>query len=33
MRVGVHLVNFTLPGGPASYASTLSAVGRAADEA
>jgi F420-dependent oxidoreductase-like protein len=32
MRIGVHLVNFTLPGGPASIASTLAGVGRAADE-
>jgi F420-dependent oxidoreductase-like protein len=33
MKVGVHLVNFTLPGGPASIGPTLAAVGRAADEA
>ena len=33
MRVGVHLVNFTLPGGPVSIGPTLAAVGRAADEA
>jgi F420-dependent oxidoreductase-like protein len=33
VKVGVHLVNFTLPGGPASVGPTLAAVGRAADEA
>ncbi len=33
MRVGVHLVNFTLPGGPASIGPTLAAVGPAAEEA
>jgi F420-dependent oxidoreductase-like protein len=33
MKVGVHLVNFTLPGGPASIGTTIAAVGRAADEA
>jgi F420-dependent oxidoreductase-like protein len=33
MKIGVHLVNFTLPGGPASIGPTLAAVGRAADEA
>jgi hypothetical protein len=33
MKLGVHLVNLTLPGGPASIGPTLSAVGRAADEA
>jgi hypothetical protein len=33
MRVGVHLVNFTLPGGPLSIGPTLAAVGRAAGEA
>ena len=33
MNLGVHLVNFTLPGGPASIGPTLSAGGRAADEA
>ena len=33
MKVGVHLVNFTLPGGPASIGPRLAAVGRAADEA
>jgi F420-dependent oxidoreductase-like protein len=33
MKVGVHLVNFTLPAGPASIGPSLAAVGRAADEA
>ncbi len=33
MRVGVHLVDFSLPDGPASIGRTLAAVGRAADEA
>jgi F420-dependent oxidoreductase-like protein len=33
MRLGVHLVNFTLPGGPASIGRTLAATGRAAEEA
>jgi F420-dependent oxidoreductase-like protein len=33
VRVGVHLVNFTLPGGAASIGPTLAAVGRAADDA
>ncbi|MET0765682.1 MAG: LLM class F420-dependent oxidoreductase [Blastococcus sp.] len=33
MRVGVHLVNFALPGGPVSIGPTLAAIGRAADEA
>jgi F420-dependent oxidoreductase-like protein len=32
MKIGVHLVSFTLPGGAASIASTLAAVGRAADD-
>jgi len=32
MKIGVHLVNFTLPGGPATIASTLAGVGRAADD-
>jgi len=32
MKIGVHLVSFTLPDGPASIASTLAAVGRTADE-
>lgn len=33
MRLGVHLVNFGLPGGPESIAPTLAATGRAAEEA
>ena len=33
MKVGVHLVNFTLPGGPASIGPTLAGVARAAEEA
>lgn len=33
MRLGVHLVNFSLPGGPESIAPTLAATGRAAEEA
>ena len=33
MRLGVHLVNFTLPGGPESIGPTLAATGRAAEEA
>ena len=33
MRVGVHLVNFTLPGGPAALGPVLAAVGTAAEEA
>jgi F420-dependent oxidoreductase-like protein len=33
MRVGVHLVNFALPGGPASIGPALAAVGRAAEDA
>ncbi len=32
MRLGVHLVNFTLPDGPASIGRTIAAVGRASDE-
>jgi F420-dependent oxidoreductase-like protein len=32
VKIGVHLVNFALPGGPASIAPTLAAVGAAADE-
>jgi F420-dependent oxidoreductase-like protein len=32
VKIGVHLVNFALPGGPASIARTLAAVGAAADE-
>jgi F420-dependent oxidoreductase-like protein len=33
MRVGVHVVNFTLPGGPGAIASTLAEIGRAAEDA
>lgn len=33
MRIGVHVVSFDLPGGPASIGPTLAAVGRAVDEA
>ncbi|HSK26214.1 MAG TPA: hypothetical protein VK894_04810 [Jiangellales bacterium] len=33
MKVGVHVVNFSLPGGPGSIAPTLAAVGEAADVA
>lgn len=33
MRVGVHVVAFSLPGGPASIGPTLAAVGSAAEEA
>jgi F420-dependent oxidoreductase-like protein len=33
MRLGVHLVNFSLPGGPASIGPTLAATARAAEEA
>ena len=33
MKLGVHLVNFSLPGGPASLGPTLAATGRAAEEA
>jgi F420-dependent oxidoreductase-like protein len=33
MRLGVHLVNFTLPDGPASIGPTIAAVGRASEEA
>ncbi|MGZ5416941.1 MAG: LLM class F420-dependent oxidoreductase [Nocardioides sp.] len=32
MRLGVHLVDFTLPDGPAAIAGTLAALGRACDE-
>ena len=32
MKVGIHFVNFTLPGGPGSLASTLAATARAAEE-
>lgn len=33
MRLGVHLVNFTLPDGPAAIGPTLAAVGQAAEHA
>jgi F420-dependent oxidoreductase-like protein len=33
MRIGVHLVSFTVPGGPTALAATLAEVGRACDEA
>ncbi len=33
MRLGVHLVNFTLPGGPESIGATLAATGAAVEEA
>jgi F420-dependent oxidoreductase-like protein len=33
MKVGVHLVNFTLPGGPASIGPTVAEVGRTAEDA
>ncbi|MCW2699488.1 MAG: Phthiodiolone/phenolphthiodiolone dimycocerosates ketoreductase [Blastococcus sp.] len=33
MKVGVHLVDFSVPGGPDSIGSTLAAVGRAAEDA
>ena len=33
MRLGVHLVNFSLPGGPEAIGPTLAATGRAAEEA
>jgi F420-dependent oxidoreductase-like protein len=33
MRVGVHVVNFSLPGGPAAIASTLTELCRAAEDA
>jgi F420-dependent oxidoreductase-like protein len=33
MRVGVHVVNFTLPGGAGAIASTLAEIGRAAEDA
>lgn len=32
MRIGVHLVNFEFPGGPASTAATLAKAGRLADD-
>ena len=33
MKIGVHLVDFRVPGGPAALATTLADVGRACDEA
>jgi F420-dependent oxidoreductase-like protein len=33
MKVGVHVVSFTLPGGPAAIGQTLAEVGRAAEDA
>jgi F420-dependent oxidoreductase-like protein len=33
MRVGVHIVNFSLPGGPAAIGPELAEIGRAAEEA
>jgi F420-dependent oxidoreductase-like protein len=33
MKIGVHLVNFTVPDGPSAIGPTLAAVGRAAEEA
>ena len=33
MKLGVHLVNFTLAGGPEAIGPTLAATGRAAEEA
>jgi alkanesulfonate monooxygenase SsuD/methylene tetrahydromethanopterin reductase-like flavin-dependent oxidoreductase (luciferase family) len=33
MRLGVHLVSFSLPGGPETIGPTLAATGRAAEEA
>lgn len=33
MRVGVHLVNFDVPGGGAAIGPTLAEAGRAAEEA
>jgi F420-dependent oxidoreductase-like protein len=33
MRLGIHFVNFSLPGGPDALAGTLAATARAADEA
>lgn len=33
MKLGVHLVNFSVPGGPESLGPTLAATGRAAEEA
>jgi hypothetical protein len=33
MRIGVHVVSFSFPGGPASIGPTLAAVGQAAEAA
>ena len=33
MRLGVHLVNFSLPGGTAAIGPALAAAGHAAEEA
>jgi F420-dependent oxidoreductase-like protein len=33
MRLGVHIVNFTLPGGPAAIGRTLADIGRAVEDA
>lgn len=33
MKIGVHLVNFTLPGGPTAIGPTLAMVGQAAEDA
>jgi F420-dependent oxidoreductase-like protein len=33
MRLGVHIINFDMPGGPAAIGSTLARVGTAVDEA
>ena len=33
MKLGVHLVNFDLPGGPPAIAATLAAIGQAAEQA
>ena len=33
MNVGIHIVSFTLPGGPAAIGPTLTEVARAAEEA
>jgi alkanesulfonate monooxygenase SsuD/methylene tetrahydromethanopterin reductase-like flavin-dependent oxidoreductase (luciferase family) len=32
MQVGIHFMNFTLPGGPESLGPTMAATARAADE-
>lgn len=33
MNIGIHIVSFTLPGGPAAIGPTLAEVARAAEEA